>query len=197
VDLRFLTTVADLTALAWANLRLYTQVESLASEDALTGLFVRYRFDERLRESFAMAKSAEVPLCLVMFDVDFFKNANDTYGHAAGDQVLKHIAGIIRRNCRDTDFAARYGGEELAVIMLHTRLKQANVFAERVRQTVETEAITYQNQKIPVTLSAGTAVLTSRMSSPEEFLARVDEALYRAKSAGRNRIATAGQVAIP
>jgi len=189
-DLRLLATVADIFALALANINLYAQVEALASKDVLTGLYVRYRFDEKLVEAFATARGAEVSLCLVMFDIDFFKKVNDVYGHIAGDEVLKRISDIIRQNCRDTDFASRYGGEELAVIMPHTKLTEARVFAERVRQAVGSEPMNDNGKKINVTISAGVASVRSWTKSAENFLREVDDALYVAKSNGRNKVVT-------
>lgn len=185
-DLRFLSDISNIVSIAVANAVYYEKVESLAVHDSLTGLYVRYRFDERVEEEFARAKAAESPLSLILFDLDHFKHINDKWGHLEGDLVLKTVADIVLKQTRETDFCARFGGEEIAVLMPHTHLKNSYSIAERIRKTVEAAVI--GTEKIRVTMSGGVAVLKPSMKTPQNFIEAADRALYEAKDSGRNRL---------
>jgi diguanylate cyclase (GGDEF)-like protein len=185
-DLRFLSDIANIVSVGVANAVYYEKVESLAVHDSLTDLYVRYRFDERVEEEFARARASGSPLSLILFDLDHFKNVNDQWGHQAGDMVLKSVAEIVLGQTRETDFCARYGGEEIAVLMPRTQIKNSYLIAERIRKTVESHST--GPDKVQVTLSGGVTTLLPSMKSPQNFIESADQALYQAKDGGRNRL---------
>lgn len=174
----------------WRRSILYARVEEMAIVDRLTGLYVHRLFAERLRQeiSRAAAAPAKSPLSLVMVDVDHFKRFNDTFGHLLGDRVLKAIGQTFISEVRKSDFAARYGGEEMAVILPETPLSGALLKAERLRKAIEKIRIPHRDQMLSVTASFGVAELSKSDISPDVFIQRADQALYRAKEAGRNRV---------
>lgn len=188
-DLRFLSDIANIVSVGVANAVYYEKVESLAVHDSLTNLYVRYRFDERVEEEFARARASGSPLSLILFDLDRFKNVNDQWGHLAGDMVLKSVAEIVLAQTRETDFCARYGGEEIAILMPRTQIKNSYLIAERIRKTVESHST--GPEKVQVTISGGVATLLPSMKSPQDFIESADQALYQAKDAGRNRLVKA------
>jgi diguanylate cyclase (GGDEF)-like protein len=122
-----------------------------------------------------------------MYDIDHFKNINDTYGHPCGDYILKEISNAALQTFRKTDTVFRFGGEEFVVILPETDITQAQIPLERFRKTVETLNLNYQNQQITVTVSIGACQYCDEMSSKEELLGKTDEALYKAKNSGRNK----------
>lgn len=166
--------------------------QSNANTDGLTGLANRRFFDEMLSVEFLRLKRSGLPLSLIMLDVDRFKNFNDSYGHLAGDDCLRKIATTIKTIAgRSTDIAARFGGEEFIIVLTETDQNGAATLAERLRQAVEALAIPHSGSDIAdyVTVSLGVAtVFTNNLVSPDQIVALADEALYRAKQAGRNRI---------
>lgn len=188
-------------ALADANQRLKIQteqlaaanalLEELATTDGLTGLKNHRAFQERFLYEIGRGVRYYTPLSLLLLDVDHFKLYNDTYGHPAGDQVLKTLAQIISETLRDTDFVARYGGEEFAVLLPGTDGVTAFVAAERIRMAVANHDFPHRR----VTLSIGVAALEHPMDAPEQLLHRADAALYISKSEGRNRTTCFGQAA--
>jgi len=160
-----------------------TQLEELAMRDGLTGLGNRRAFSHRLELEMGRASRYAMPLSLIMFDVDRFKDYNDTFGHLAGDEVLKHLALVLKEQGRETDFFARYGGEEFTVLLPHTDSLGATIVAERLREAIEASAWPGR----PVTASFGTATLLPAMQDERNLIAEADRALYAAKTAGRNR----------
>ena len=165
------------------------QLEALAVTDALTGLPNRRHLMKRLEEEAARVKRFEQPLSVLMMDVDHFKSVNDTYGHAMGDEVLRNMGALLKGAIRATDLAARYGGEEFTVLLPNTDLEGAAQVAEGLRQKFQASSHTHDGQTIQKTMSLGAACLTpSRDRNPEEVLKAADEALYRAKHGGRNRV---------
>ncbi|MFB4371836.1 MULTISPECIES: diguanylate cyclase [unclassified Pseudomonas] len=174
-------------------------LEIMAGEDALTGLANRRRLDEALRAAFQSAAAQGQPLSFVLLDVDHFKRFNDQYGHPAGDEALKQVAAVLKRHAkRSADTTARYGGEELALILPSAESTAAMAVAERIRADVEALAIVNQGSPYAcLTLSIGVAsCLPGRdMQSPGELVAAADVALYAAKGAGRNRVTLAAQPA--
>ncbi len=160
-------------------------ISHLAATDELTGLYNRRSFDEEFTKSIRVAKRFAFPLSLLMADLDKFKAVNDTYGHSAGDQVLKAFTGILRDLARTDDITARWGGEEFIVLLSHTSSAGAAVVAERVRKTMESECIRITS--IPVTVSIGVAELKDGEDGAG-LIRRADCALYRAKEEGRNRV---------
>jgi diguanylate cyclase len=157
-----------------------------AVRDPLTGLYNRLAYDERVIQEFARWKRYEKPMVLMVIDVDNFKSVNDTYGHKAGDKALVLIADQLRSQLRESDFLARFGGEEFVVLMPETDLDSAMVAAEKLRAAVEGCQFHYQNAQVSITISAGLAQLR-KDDSTESLFKRADEAMYRAKQSGRNQ----------
>ncbi|MEI6414016.1 MAG: diguanylate cyclase [Pseudomonadota bacterium] len=157
-----------------------------AVRDPLTGLFNRIAYDERLAMEFQRVKRYGTPLSLVVLDIDCFKRVNDTYGHQAGDKVLKTIATRIAANVREADFVCRFGGEEFVSLMPETALGSALQMADKVRGTVESCAFRFHGKPVPITISCGVAEFHPG-DTPETVFERAGQALYRAKQTGRNR----------
>ena len=146
--------------------------------------------DELLSIEFLRERRYGTPLSILLADLDHFKAVNDRWGHPAGDAVLRAVAGILSSSLRATDTGGRYGGEELLVVLPQTDAAAAETVAERWRRAVEeTPTRTPAGDEIPVTLSVGIAERGEAMETPADLVAVADEALYRAKQAGRNRIA--------
>jgi len=182
-DLTILQYISTQAAIAIKNADLY----NMATRDGMTKLFLHKYFKERLIEEGARASRYSHPLSLVMFDIDHFKSFNDTYGHQAGDHILKNVAEIIQHNCRDMDIACRYGGEEFTVILPETTMEEAYIFAERVRKAIEKLMIPYGDHELQVTISGGiTATPPASPASMDEFVQMADQALYTSKAEGRN-----------
>lgn len=160
------------------------QLKALATTDGLTGLKNHRTFKERLAEEYERSTRYNHPLSLMLMDVDKFKSFNDTFGHPAGDRVLRQVADRIKESTRTTDLVARYGGEEFVVMLPSTDRDDAFRLAERVREGVE-EAPWEQRE---ITVSVGVGTLTDLVKSQEEFVSLTDEALYHSKLTGRNRV---------
>lgn len=162
----------------------------LALTDELTGLNNRRFLDNHLTALIERANERRNDLSLLLIDIDYFKKINDTYGHSAGDTVLKEFSQRIRRNLRSVDLACRFGGEEFVVVMPETDFEFASIIAERLRSIIAIEPFPIENGAhfIDVTISVGIARLEGADDTPERLLKRADEAVYRAKSAGRNRV---------
>ncbi|EDP74082.1 GGDEF domain-containing protein [Hydrogenivirga sp. 128-5-R1-1] len=156
----------------------------LSETDRLTGLYNKGKFNEVLQREIQRAKRYKRPLSLIIFDIDHFKKINDTYGHKVGDEVLKALAKLIKKNIRKTDFAARWGGEEFVILAPETNVEGAKKLAEKLRQAVETYKFPTVGK---VTISLGVAQLEPD-EKPEDFIVRADMALYKAKEGGRNRV---------
>lgn len=187
-QIEFLRIYANQAATAFQNARLYKEIENLATTDGLTGLFNHRKFQEELERELKRHERSDKPLCLCLCDIDFFKKINDTYGHPAGDAVLKGVAGIIRQTVRSTDIPARYGGEEFAIILIETPIKEARLIAERLRKKVESHKFTYKGSTIKATLSLGIASFHSGLRIQKgKLIENADKALYHAKHNGRNQ----------
>lgn len=172
-------------------IRVHQLVQMLAQKakvDGLTGLWNRAFFDGRWAEEFARASRYGQPLSVMLIDCDRFKSINDDFGHPAGDSLLQGLARIIQRECRQTDLACRYGGEEFIVIMPGTDADEATVLAERIRVGVESATWPRHPQR-RVTLSAGVVGCSGAPAvSADGWIEAVDQNLYRAKKEGRNRV---------
>jgi two-component system, cell cycle response regulator len=160
---------------------------SLAAVDSLTGLFNKRYFDEVFGKEVARAEQALHPLSLIILDIDHFKKINDSFGHPAGDAVLKHVASTVKSQIGPSDTLCRVGGEEFALVLPLTPLLLATEAAELIRAAVEVSVCEVLSSPIPATLSLGVAEL-SRQEVPENLYRRADEQLYRAKHTGRNRV---------
>lgn len=167
-------------ALEQANKRLL----ELAIRDELTGLYNRRAFEARLRSEFIQAQRSKCELSLLMIDIDNFKIRNDRWGHAAGDEVLRRLGGILSYDLRMADMAARYGGEEFTILLPGNDAAGATVVAERLKDTMATQEWTGG----PVTLSIGVSTMSRATESGEHLVQAADAALYRAKRTGKNRV---------
>ncbi|WP_243303707.1 diguanylate cyclase [Geothrix oryzisoli] len=166
------------------------QLEALSVTDALTGLANRRRLVSRLEEEVRRARRTNVPLAVVMIDIDHFKEVNDTFGHAMGDVVLRNIGTMLNGSLRATDLAARYGGEELTLVLTYTDGATALQVAEGLRQKFAALEHVLGGATVRKTVSMGVAARTGQAEMPnaEALLNLADEALYRAKQGGRNRV---------
>ncbi|MGD0585285.1 MAG: diguanylate cyclase [Oryzomonas sp.] len=163
-----------------------------SNTDPLTGLYNRRYLMSFLECELARSGRTQEPLSILMIDIDHFKNVNDTYGHQAGDVVLKSIADVARANLRCYDIAARYGGEEFVLVLPGTELSGALIVAERLRAAVRAATYHPPCEALTVMVSIGVAAISlAQVDAIEALLKRADEALYRAKEAGRNRIEAA------
>jgi two-component system cell cycle response regulator len=162
----------------------------MAITDALTGLFNRRYMESHLGTLVEQAASRAKPLTVLVLDIDYFKSINDTHGHDAGDDVLREFALRIKKSIRGIDLACRYGGEEFVVVMPETDMAVAAMVAERLRRRIATEpfAIQQGSRNIPLTISIGIAALAGKDDNAAGVLKRADQALYRAKRDGRNRV---------
>jgi diguanylate cyclase (GGDEF)-like protein len=167
--------------------RYFEHVFNLASLDALTGAFNKRYFDETFGKEALRAQQTATPLSLVMFDIDHFKKINDTYGHPAGDAVLKNVAGAVSAQLRDGDALFRVGGEEFALVLSATPLDMALLAAEAVRGLIAELVTDFMGTRITATLSLGVAEL-GPTELPAALYQRTDSLLYEAKRGGRNRV---------
>ena len=186
-DLRLLDIIGNLGAVAIQNALLYSWIQELAIRDSLTGLFVRRHFMKRFQEEVRRAERKGGGLSLLMLDIDKFKWYNDRYGHATGDIVLKDIASMINGMLHVGDVAARYGGEEMAILLAGADRNKAVLFAESVRKKIETLPITVRREKHNVTVSIGISTYPKDGIHEEDLVKTADERLYKAKSEGRNK----------
>lgn len=167
---------------------LYEEMFQLAITDNLTQLGNRRRFDDELVTECGRVRRHGRNLSLVFLDIDFFKQVNDEYGHAAGDAVLFQLGQVIRARVRQHDVAARIGGEEIAILMPETDLRGAYALAEELRRAIELHVVELAEGHIHVTVSVGCAQYGPEDPEPSSLVRRCDERLYAAKAAGRNRV---------
>lgn len=164
------------------------QMFDAALRDGLTGLYNRRYLDELLDAEFAFARRHKVALTVCMLDIDHFKRVNDTYGHSAGDEVLRTLGAQLNDTIRQEDTCCRYGGEEFVVVSLGIPLANGVVMAERLRKRISDQAYTWEDQRISLTVSLGVAGFPyDTIETPTNLLAAADQALYLAKQRGRNR----------
>ena len=166
---------------------LYSETKYLAITDGLTGLYNRRYFQQTLDREFARSKRYKNQLSLALFDIDHFKNVNDTYGHQFGDKVIAEISKIIRNSLRKTDYVARYGGEEIVLILPETPINQTMIPIERIRTKIQDHCFTHAGKSIQVTVSCGLAGIDFDVNTYEELILRTDKALYESKRNGRNQ----------
>lgn len=168
------------------NLRLHRQ----ATTDELTGLMNRRQIMRRLEEEFSRSGRMGEPLSLIICDIDHFKRINDTCGHQFGDLILTRVSELMQATVRDYDLVGRIGGEEFLVVTPSTVLEDAQAIAERIRERVASDRMGNENRMVHVTISAGISTMNQDDESLESMIRRADDALYRAKHEGRNRVAT-------
>ena len=192
-DIDYLVQLTRQSGLTIQRANVYAEVLKYATLDALTGLNNRRQFELRLKQEVSNSKRNNVPLCCIMIDVDYFKKVNDTYGHAAGDCVLKNVAEVIRHEIREYDIACRYGGEEFFIILPQTKLPEATSVAQRLRKVLEETKMDIREagvdgiEYLKVTASLGVCAYESTMTA-DTFAQTADKALYEAKTTGRNRV---------
>ena len=164
-----------------------TSLAQLSRTDRLTGLNNRGYWEECLKSEFARFQRSKHPSTLIMFDIDHFKKVNDTYGHQAGDEVIRATSRTLLAAIRTTDIAGRYGGEEFGVILTDTNAEQSLYLAERLRKKIEALTVQAESQEIRYTISLGIAQASSEMTDHTQWIAGSDHALYEAKHGGRNQ----------
>lgn len=191
-DLRFLTTIADVGAVAIENAQLYERLEQLAIKDSLTGLYLRRYLLERLTVEVSRQMRRKGELSFFMFDLDKFKQYNDKFGHVAGDIVLRAVAMILADFFRQPgDLVCRYGGEEFCVLMPDCPKSKAVELAEELRKKIAEQTIVLRREKTRITVSIGVASFPQDAINPKELIHKADLALYQAKENGRNQVCAA------
>lgn len=165
-----------------------TKLQSDAGLDFLTKIANRRAFNTRMTEELGRLKRYGSSFSLVILDVDHFKMVNDTYGHLAGDRILRAMAQIMEEQKRETDFLARYGGEEFVILLPETTADDARVLAEKIRRKIAGSKFRLEKRSIAISISAGVGELLDPNDSADAFFKRIDAALYKAKSNGRDRV---------
>ena len=170
----------------------HINIADAAHRDTLTGLFSRQYISEVLEVEFKRAKALHTSMSLVYFDIDDFKQINDTFGHTCGDFVLTTLGSLVNAmGLRQRDLAARFGGEEFLIVLANTNVQQATVVAERIRKGIATHVFTYAGTTIPVTVSLGVASIRPGLQTGADMYEQVDKALYESKKSGKNRVTIA------
>jgi diguanylate cyclase (GGDEF)-like protein len=182
--------VARSAAMALENATLHKKTEELTITDELTGIFNYRYFARKLKEEQRRAARYDLPLSLIMLDIDWFKKFNDTYGHEVGNIVLKGITSVVKKCIRDVDIFARYGGEEFVIILPQTPQIEVSQIGERIRAQIESATFGGGDNmpELKVTVSVGISSYPENGKSEDELLAVVDQALYRAKGSGKNKV---------
>lgn len=188
---RLAMTVAEHVSLSLANIKLRETLRIQAIRDALTGLFNRRYMEETLEREMHQARRSKKDIGIIMIDLDFFKNFNDTFGHTAGDAMLRQLGIFLKSNMRGGDIACRYGGEEFTLILPDANLKNTAIRAEQIRENAKHIDVQHRGQLLGnITLSIGVAVFPEHGSTVDEVLGKADSALYQAKAQGRDRVVT-------
>jgi len=186
-QIELLKVLGNQAASSLANAKFHAEIERMAITDGLTGLFNHRNFQEKLAAEFRRLERFSAPLSLLLIDIDFFKKINDSYGHPAGDEVLRGVARVIRETVRSVDIPARYGGEEFAALLPGTNHEGALKMAERLRESIEKTRFPFEGKELRVTVSIGAATSPHDAVAKEELVEKTDKALYYAKRNGRNR----------
>ncbi len=164
-------------------------LQQKSEKDPLTNIWNKGALLQKGPESFKRARLLEVPLSLLVFDIDFFKKVNDNYSHSAGDFVLSEISKVVSQELiRGDDFFARFGGEEFVIILFGSTIDQADEIGERVRAKIENHKFEFEGKTLPITISVGVSQQDENMKSWDELFARADAALYQSKNNGRNQV---------
>jgi diguanylate cyclase (GGDEF)-like protein len=181
--------MAEHIALSLTNLKLRENLHNQAIHDPLTGLFNRRHMEEFLRREIYRAERKGATLGIIMLDIDDFKQFNDTFGHAAGDTLLRKLGAFLKAHIRRTDIACRYGGEEFMLIFPESSLEDTRQRAEQLREEVKHLNVQHDGQSLSaITLSLGVAAFPGQNPTVEAILRAADLALYRAKNEGRDRV---------
>ena len=186
-DIALIELFSQLVGASIGNIKLFEKIQRQASTDGLTGLVNHRTFYEILEKELWRSRRYGGQISLIMIDVDNLKKINDTYGHRAGDKVIKEVSRRIKQCIRQIDTAARYGGDEFAVILPNTSLNDATVAAKRMVKIVSQTATTWRKEQIPLSISVGLGQYDAD-TNPEDITSRSDQALYSAKQAGKNTV---------
>lgn len=192
-EIEYLLQLSKQSSTTIQRANVYAEVLKHATLDALTGLNNRRQFEMRLNQEIATNRRKNTPLCAMMLDVDYFKKVNDTYGHAAGDCVLKAVSQLILKELREYDIASRYGGEEFFILLPQTNIEEASFVAQRLKKTIEDSKMDISEAKIPnvnhlkITVSIGVSSFEPDETA-EDIYHNADKALYEAKNRGRNKV---------
>ncbi|MBK6690518.1 MAG: diguanylate cyclase [Deltaproteobacteria bacterium] len=173
------------------EVQFHTLMQTFKTHDPMTEAFNKRAFLMEIEKEVGFSRRHGQPLALIMFDLDHFKKVNDTYGHAAGDLVIRAVAQRVMQGMRKEDIFARYGGEEFALLLRSTNIEGAFIVAERLRRGIEELEVTHNGRRIPCTVSVGVALLDENVTRPTELIEAADERLYQAKRKGRNRTESA------
>ncbi|WP_455216704.1 DUF484 family protein [Kaarinaea lacus] len=200
----FLQRLATIVAICLENATNHERLKRVGLTDSLTSVNNRRFFDQRLIEETARAQRTDEPLACLFMDIDHFKSVNDNFGHQVGDQVLREVAGIIREQLRSSDVLGRYGGEEFSALLVNASHDAAIEIAERIRSLIEQRIFkTPADESLSLTISIGVATLAkgitdfSEHSLAEDLVDRADQAVYKAKSGGRNQVVLAEPLSLP
>ena len=189
----FVLLTANLSLQTALDIRRVTILEQESIKDPLTGLYNRRYLERRMDEEIRRAQRYDLPLSVLLIDIDYFKEVNDTFGHQIGDKLLIYLSELLTNQVRDSDVVSRYGGDELLILTPSTTATSAILLAERLRLKVETDQFELpksdqQNADIRVTVSVGVASLSPEIVGTKNLIKHADEALYLAKREGRNRV---------
>jgi diguanylate cyclase (GGDEF)-like protein len=182
--------IYDVTEQAINNMALEqanNKLEIISKTDGLTGLLNRKSWEDILINEFERESRYQEGCSIIIFDIDHFKKVNDTYGHPAGDEVIRQTANIVFQSIREIDIAGRYGGEEFVILLPHTTIETAHVLAERIRREIAAQPAYYEGEIIEYTVSLGVADFHPSLKDPTQWIAFADQALYQSKQGGRNQ----------
>jgi diguanylate cyclase len=164
-----------------------SKLQALSRTDRLTQLYNRGYWEDCLITEFTRHQRTDEPCSLIMFDIDHFKKVNDTYGHQAGDEVIRSTAKAVKNEVRTTDIVGRYGGEEFGIILIDTNGEGALILAQRLRERIEADVVQHEGVDIRYTISLGVAEINATMSDHQQWIEQADQALYNCKESGRNK----------
>lgn len=183
--------IYDVTDIATSRLAMekaHQQLKELSQTDHLTGLANRGHWEQRLQHEFERFGRAQTVSTLVMLDIDHFKRINDTYGHLAGDEVLRRLAALLKQVSRSTDIVGRYGGEEFGLLLIDCKVAQAQSLVTRLQIEVSRLVVEYDEHQIQFTLSLGMSEISPLFQTYQQWISLSDQALYHSKESGRNRL---------
>lgn len=191
-EIRLISLLADQAAVAIFNASMYRRLAQMANTDSVTGLPNRRALDERLQEEWRLAEQTQLPFAVVMMDLDGFKAVNDTFGHNIGDELLYSLFNFLAQRMRSSDFLARYGGDELTLVMRNTDIDAAQTVTKKVIELMQEYRFAYpKGKEMKLGITAGIAIYPTHASNPSDMIRAADSALYHAKKYNRGKYAIA------